>query len=217
AELAATRRDGATPDEPAAGFHAAVREMAALADRLILLGEGERARLARIGAPVGHGVVVPNPVDAALYAGADAALFRQAIGLDDFVLCVGRIEPRKNQAMLAHALRGTGLPLVLIGHAENHAYLAAVHRHGGAELRVLDRLEPDSPLLASAYAAARVVVLPSWAEGAPLVALEAAAAGASLVLSDAAAAELPDGLARRCDPGDAASIRRAVQEAWETR
>ncbi|MGG5821769.1 glycosyltransferase [Falsiroseomonas sp. HW251] len=216
-DLAARRADPAELGEAAPGFHAAVREMVGLADRLILLSGRERERLAAIGAPERPADIVHNPVDAAFFANADPALFRRETGLDDFVLCVARLEARKNQLMLAHALRDSGLPLVLIGHTGSEAYRAEIERHAGPGLRILDRLPPHSPLLASAYAAARVAVLPSWSEGAPLVALEAAAAGAALVLSDESGeSEYFGGLARYCDPADPASIREAVLEAWET-
>lgn len=205
-------------EEPSPGFHAAVREMCALADRLVLLGETERARLARIGARTEHGRVVLNPVDAALFGQADPALFEQATGLRDVVLCLARLEPRKNQLMLVQALRETGLPLVLVGHGDNRAYRALLEKHRAGNVHILDRLEPNSPLLAAACAAARVAVLPSWSEGVPLAALEAAAAGAALVLSEQSGArEHLAEFSRGCDAGDLASIRAAVLEAWETR
>jgi glycosyltransferase involved in cell wall biosynthesis len=215
AELAARRAEPAL-GEAAPGFHAAVREMCGLADHLVLLSERERDRLAAIGALVGSASIVHNPVDAGVFADADPALFRRHAGVEDFVLCVARIEPRKNQAVLAHALRDTGLPLVLVGHCANEPYRALVEKHGGPGLRILDRLPPNSPLLASAFAAARVAVLPSWSEGAPLAALEAAAAGASLVLSDLSGeSEYFGDRARYCDPADPASIRAAVLAAWQ--
>lgn len=213
------RQAGVTPAaEAAPGFHAAVREMAALADRLVFLSERERGRLARIGARTEHGVVVRNPVDAALFSGADPTLFEQEYGLRDFVLCVARIEPRKNQLLLAHALRDADVPLVLLGHSGNPGYRELVEKHGGPNLRILDRLPPNSPLLASAYAAARVAVLPSWAEGAPLAALEAAASGAALVLSDESGeSEYFGDFARYVDPADPAGMRRQILDAFETR
>jgi glycosyltransferase involved in cell wall biosynthesis len=217
AAVAARRAADAPPTEPAPGFHAALREMAAASDRLILLSERERARLARIGAETGHGRVVRNPVDAPHFAAADPALFRRETGLHDFVLCVARLEPRKNQLMLIHALRETGLPLVLLGHGTDAAFRETLERHRPPAVRVLDRLPPDSPLLASAFAAARVFALPSWAEGAPLAALEAAAAGAPLVLTDESGErEYFGDAARYADPADAGSIRDAVLAAWDS-
>jgi glycosyltransferase involved in cell wall biosynthesis len=216
ADLAAARAAGDAPAEAMPGFHDAVREMAHHADRLILVSERERARLARIGAETTRARIVRNPVDAAFFGAADPALFRDHVGLSDFVLCVARLEPRKNQLMLVHALRETGLPVVLVGQATNNTYAQVLERHATGDLRILGRLPAHSPLLASAYAAARVVALPSWAEGAPLAALEAAAAGARLVLSDdSGESEYFGDLARYCDPGDAASIRAAVLAAWD--
>lgn len=218
AALRRRRAEGRSGPEATPGFHAAVREMADLADRLVLLSEREGARLAGIGARLDHARVVRNPVDAVFFAGADPALFRRASGLDDFVLCVARIEPRKNQLLLAHALRGTGVKLVLLGHSAHPEYRELVEMHGGPDLVVMDRLPANSPLLASAFAAARVAVLPSWAEGAPLAALEAAAAGAALVVSDQSGeSEYFGRFARYIDPADPAAIRAAVLEAFETR
>jgi glycosyltransferase involved in cell wall biosynthesis len=216
AALQARRAGDEAGAEAVPGFHAAVREMATLSDQLIFLSERERARLARIGAPVDHGTVVHNPVDAKLFAEADPSLFEREYGLRDFVLCVARIEARKNQVMLVHALRDTGLPIVLIGHTANQPYRDILEKHRTPHVTVIDRLPPNSPLLASAFAAARVAVLASWAEGAPLAALEGAASGANLVLSDESGeSEYFGDRARYCDPGDPASIRRAVMEAYE--
>lgn len=217
AELRARRTSDEVGAEAVPGFHAAVREMATLADHMVFLSERERARLARIGAPVEHGTVVHNPVDAKLFADADPTLFEQEYGIKDFVLCVARIEARKNQVMLVHALRDSGLPIVLIGHTANQPYRDILEKHRTPNVTVIDRLPPNSPLLASAFAAARVAVLASWAEGAPLAALEAAASGANLVLSDESGeSEYFGDRARYCDPGDPASIRQAVMDAYST-
>lgn len=217
AALAARRAARARGPEPVPGFTAALREMASLTDQLVFLSERERARMEGYGIPTADGVVVRNPVDAGIFGTADPALFERETGLRDFVLCVARIEPRKNQLMLVHALRDTALPVVLVGHAPNPAYFMLVERHGGGRVHVLDRLTPNSPLLASAYAAAAVTVLPSWSEGASLAALEAAAAGSSLVLSDQSGErEYFGDHARYCDPGDPEAIRRAVLDAYET-
>jgi glycosyltransferase involved in cell wall biosynthesis len=217
AELADRRADGDPRPEPAPGFGAALREMAALADGIALLSEAERGRLDAYGARTDHARLVRNPVDVGLFAGADPGLFRAATGLTDFVLCPARLEPRKNQLILIQALRGTGLPVVLLGHAPHAAYRDTVEKHRFDGLHVMERLEANSPLLASAYAAARVVALPSWSEGAPLAALEAAAAGAAVVLAEGAAErECLGPFAHYADVADPAALKRAVMAAWET-
>ncbi|MDR7457602.1 MAG: glycosyltransferase [Armatimonadota bacterium] len=81
--------------------------------------------------------------------------------------------------------------------------------------RWLGELPYDSTLLASAFAAAKVFVLPSLTEGQPLAALQAAAAGANLVLSDLPYLRDTFGDdAWYCNPRSPASIRRAVLDAY---
>jgi glycosyltransferase involved in cell wall biosynthesis len=217
-EMVQKRRVSGTKVEPEPGYYTAVRAMLRLSDAAIFLSERERDRLSAIGADVSRGTVVHNPVDSALYGDADPQLFIDEYGLKDFVLCVARQESRKNQLMLMHALADTGIPLVLIGHMASAEYVALMDRYKTDNVHIIGRLPPNSPMLASAYAASRVATLPSWSEGAPLSALEAAAAGASLVLSDASGeSEYFGDLARYLDPASVLSIRNEILTAYETR
>ena len=212
------RLNPAAAREPMGGYFAMVREMIQLADHVILLSAKERELLAAIGAKPENWSVVHNPSDNAAFKAADPALFTDTYGLKDFVLCVGRVEARKNQLMLAHALRGTGIPLVIIGHTPSKEYRELIERRGGETVHFLGRLQAGSDLLLSAFRAARVATLPSWSEGAPLAALEAGAAGAALVLSDRSSEpEYFGPFARYTNPADPRSIREAILEAYETR
>jgi glycosyltransferase involved in cell wall biosynthesis len=62
-----------------------------------------------------HFRLLPNGCDPELYTQADPSLFEKTHGLRDFLLCVGRIEPNKNQLLLCYALRETDIPIVLVG------------------------------------------------------------------------------------------------------
>lgn len=127
---------------------------------------------------------VYNGVDRSFLTPTDARLFRTHFSIDGpFVLNVGNIEPRKNQLGLVRAMRGHDLPLVLIGQARDQAYFDQVMAEGGDTVRYLGRLEHDSPLLRSAYAACSVFVLPSTLETPGLAALEAAAQGACIAVT----------------------------------
>ena len=155
-------------------------------------------------------------VDPGLFLDPDPDAFRKSTGISTpFVMQAGRIEPAKNQAMLCWALRETNLPIVLIG-GSNHwpAYAALCKNIGGQRVQIIDHL--PQPLLASAYAAAAVHVLPSWMETCGLVSLEAALAGAPLVGSTFGhELEYLEGDAWYADPGDPDSLRKAVVAAWE--
>ncbi|MGO4682106.1 glycosyltransferase [Hyphomicrobium sp. 2TAF46] len=210
------RELGRTSTEAAPGHHAYVREMVRLADQVICLSEHEQRALRRIGADVEISTIVRNPVDADRFGQADPSIFADAFGFKDYVVCVGRIESRKNQLMLIQALSGLNIPVVLIGAISDKKYGEKIHRRAGDNIHFTGRIDPSSPLIASALAGARVSVLPSWCEGAPLAALEAAAAGASMVLSNRSSEpEYFGDLARYCDPADLGSIRDTILEAYE--
>jgi glycosyltransferase involved in cell wall biosynthesis len=203
------------PKELRPGYFAKVRRMVSLADHTILLSEKERELLSSIGAVPQASSIVHNPVDVSMFRNADTTLFAEQYNVRDYVLCVGRIEPRKNQLMLVHALRDLNIPIVLIGHLGGK-YLELIKQIAGNNLKIIDRLPPNSDILASAYAGARVFVLPSWSEGASLAALEAAAAGINLVLSNRSSEqEYFKNHAQYCDPGDSESIRLAVESAYQ--
>ena len=155
-------------------------------------------------------------VDPAVFLDADPEPFQRHTGIrGPFVLQAGRVEAGKNQAMLCWALRQTRLPIVLIGGTSHWpAYAELCKAISGDRLTLIDHLPQD--LLASAYAAARVHCLASWMDTCGLVSLEAALSGTPLVGSTFGhELEYLRGDAWLADPGDATSIRRAVEGAWE--
>lgn len=160
--------------------------------------------------------IVHNPVNPTPYLRADPELFKKTYNLDEYILCVGRIEIRKNQLMLAYALKDTGLTMVLAGHTTDPEYLDLVKKYGSKNIILVDRLEANSPMLASAYAGCRVYCLPSFSEGASLANLEAAASGCNMVVSNRSSEkEYFGNFARYCDPADVESIRDTILDAWK--
>jgi len=193
------------------------RELLGLADAILPNSEAEARQLVTLfGADPGRIRVVPNGVEVR-FADADPAGYRARFGGGDFVLYVGRVEPRKNVLGLIRGLAPTGLPLVVLGDAVpgHEAYAAACKRAGGDLVRWLPRVDHDDPLLDSAYAAARVVALPSWFETPGLAALEGALAGRAVVVT-------PLGCTREyfgdrvlyARPDRPAAIGRAIARAW---
>jgi glycosyltransferase involved in cell wall biosynthesis len=153
-------------------------------------------------------------IDPSIFRYADPEPFVRRYDRRDFVLQVGRIESPKNQLLLAIACRQARLPLVLIGNAQQPQYLEWVRKHGPEDLLVIPHLPQEE--LGSAYAAARVHVLPSWAETCGLVNLEAAMSGAAVVAGILGyETEYLADLAYYCDPASVESIREAVVRAWE--
>ena len=159
--------------------------------------------------------VVPNGAEER-FARADPEPFARLVGARDFVLCAGRIEPRKNQLGLLRAMRGSGVPVVVLGDAAcgHESYASECRRAAGEEVRFVGRLEHDDPLLASAYAACACLALAGWYETPGLVALEAGMSGTPLVLPrGGCAGEYFGEMADYVKPNDLAGIRRAVLAA----
>lgn len=155
--------------------------------------------------------VIPNGFPDA-FPEADPALFRRRFpGLpEDFVLCVARISPRKNQMWLAKACQELSLPLVLIGPINNRNYFEKVRAvHGVFYLGAL-----QGELLASAYKTAKIHALPSWFETPGLSSLEAGACGTSVVSTDQGSPhEYFKDMVAYANPGKRESLRPALEQA----
>ncbi len=120
-----------------------------------------------------------------IFDGVDKQLFERKFGLKDFVLTVGRIEPRKNQLHFIRAMRGIGRPIVIIGgYVSTHKdYFERCQQEADSNVHFLGELPMDSEELRSAYAACNTFVLATWFETPGLAALEAALAGAKIVIT----------------------------------
>ncbi|HWP32040.1 MAG TPA: glycosyltransferase [Fimbriimonadales bacterium] len=151
------------------------------------------------------------------FANATPELFREHTGIrEDFVLHVGVIHKRKNQLNLIRALKGTNFKMVFLGRLHSLEYAARCKREAGEQAMFLDAVSHDSPLLPSAYAAARVVCIPSILDDFLIAGIEAGAAGARLVLSNSwHPQELYGDYALYPNPFSPTDIRRCVEIAWD--
>ena len=162
------------------------KSMMKISDRLLPNSEAEARQLSRyFGMDAKKIRVIPNGVDS-LYEKAAPKTFIERYRIQDFFLCVGRIEPRKNQLNLIRAHKGLDRPLVIIGEAVSRYknYEAQCRKEAAANVHFLGHLPTDSEWLRSAYGACDTFVLPSWFETPGLAALEAALAGAKIVITN---------------------------------
>ena len=150
------------------------------------------------------------------YRQADGRLFSERHGLKDFALCVGRLEPRKNQWQLIEVFRSLpALKLVLIGVFSDPSMEPLIKAYAPPNVVFFPRLPMDE--LASAYAAARIHVLPSWYELPGLVSLEAAAAGSRVATTDwGTARDYFGDLAHYLPPDDPVRMRAVIREAFDS-
>lgn len=161
--------------------------------------------------------VVPNGVERR-FLHSDPNIFIRRYGIKDFVLFVGRIEEgRKNVLRLIKAMNNTDIPLVIIGTpmSSTSSYYDMCKKEAHDNIHFLGHIDHDSELLVSAYSAAIVFVLPSWAETPGLAALEAGLAGCNIVITNrGSTTEYFRNLAIYCNPGSVKSIRNAIIEAY---
>lgn len=167
------------------------------ADAIVTCNASE-ARLLKERYPSKRVVVQPHAVPIEVYRAdqrvAAQAAFPQIRGRQ-VLLCLGRVDPVKNQGWLleqapAFFRRHPQTLLVLAGPCTDEPYgqhLAQIIRDGGMADRVLltGGMPPNDPRLIGLLQEAAVVVVPSVSETFGLVVLEAWAAGAPVIASRA--------------------------------
>lgn len=163
-------------------------------------------------------MVIPNATDLR-YKGASPVSAVNKYGVKDYVLCVGKIEPRKNQLQLVKALEGTDIPLIILG-----SYIPNEKWYYDEVLKVIDKnsnmqhiefLPYDSELLASLFAGAKVHALLGQNETPGIVNLEAGIAGANLVVGDCVPVrEYLNDYALYADYKSVEDVKKKVTEAY---
>lgn len=197
-------------------FNRGIAELAKNAKAICGTSRWELAKFAAyFGPPLPELHRLPNGVEAR-FAEGDGEAFRKALGIEgDFILFVGRIERDKGLLSLIEGLKGTNLPLVVIGPEGRQRYVDACRRAAGPNVKWLGPIPHASPLMPGAYAACRVFALPSVGETFCLSAAEAVVAGKRVVLGKWWNPQ--ENFGEACVPvgGRPAEIREAVQRAWQ--
>jgi glycosyltransferase involved in cell wall biosynthesis len=185
------------------------------ADLVICSSDATRRDCERAGIDAERLRLVPLGVDLVPVSAADVERVRRRYLLpEQFVLFVGTIEPRKNLARLADAMRRPNMPgpLVVAG-ADGWGNVGIVD-HGDT---LFLGFVPEADL-APLYAAASVFAYPSEREGFGLPVAEAMAQGAAVVTSSGTSTEEVAGAAAvLVDPFDVDDIARGIAEAADRR
>lgn len=159
-------------------------------------------------------VVVPNAAHARTFKLPRSTTEREP----STVLCVGRIEPRKNQLALIRAVRNSDIHLQIAGQGGrfSHRYARLCRKEAGPNVAFLGWKSPAE--LRSLYQAAKVHASVSWYETPGLANLEAGLMGCTLVVTTGGSTrEYFGDAAEYCVPDDPASIDRALRAALARR
>jgi glycosyltransferase involved in cell wall biosynthesis len=174
-----------------------VPRVARAARRVIAVSEFTRDEIVELlGVPRERIDVIPNAVGPPFVVDGPAAK-------GDYVLAVGTLEPRKNQALVQQAARALAVELRVVG----------ARGWGDVQIDGWVGQVPDEQL-AALYRGARCLVYPSLYEGFGIPVLEAMACGTPVVTSAGGATEeVAGGAAVLVDPHDVAAIAAGIEEA----
>ncbi|QYR20625.1 glycosyltransferase family 4 protein [Paenibacillus sp. sptzw28] len=176
-----------------------VRRSAHQAKQIHTVSKYSKDQLVRLyGVPEEKIRIVPNGVDLSKFTIDDKDYSRHLIqdkyGIKDFILTVGRIEPRKNHIQLLKAYKrlkermndvGT---LVIIGKPDFgfKEFFNKINELGLQNcVKIIDSI--DDEYLPHVYRAARLFVYPTFAEGFGIPPLEAMATGVPVITSNTTA------------------------------
>lgn len=134
--------------------------------------------------------------------------FKERYGLDNYILCVGKLSKKNNQIALAEACDKLGLKLVLIGNAKDKQHLDDIIEFKN----VLYLGTMDDYNLYNAYKFAKLYVNPSFEETTSLYSLEAAANGCNIVCTqNGSSVEYFKDMASYFNPYEINDISRILQ------
>jgi glycosyltransferase involved in cell wall biosynthesis len=160
--------------------------------------------------------IVPHGV-AVRFFDADPGPFRARVRINGrFALMAGRIAPDNRQLAVARALAELALPLVVVGDARERDASYLRELRSMRTVVCVDALAHDDPMLASAYAAAALLVRAGPGAGESMAVAEALAAGTPVV--NPLGAGLPAEAGRTavvCCGDDAAALQCAVSDLLE--
>ncbi len=176
-------------------------------------------RLTALGAPPGKVRLLYNGVDPQAFRPLDRGWARRALGLPEdepLVLFVGNLKRAKGPGLFVEALgrlaRNGGAPAgAILGSGPYRTALERAIRARGLQGRVHLAGAADHPVMATWYAAADAVCLPSLMEGVPNVVLEALACGRPVVAT--AVGGIPEVMDETCGALVPAGDVEALAEA----
>lgn len=161
--------------------------------------------------------VVPNAIDTAAAKKALEKKNEEFEKYKNWLICVGRIDTRKNQLNLIKAIKDSDYKLLLVGKKSpgQTVYFNRVMEaiKGNPNIEYIESVE--NSMLYQLYKVCKVSVLPSWFETPGLVSLEAAAMGCNIVVSDKGTTkDYFRDYAFYCDVMNPASIRESIDRAY---
>jgi glycosyltransferase involved in cell wall biosynthesis len=149
--------------------------------------------------------------------------YENKLDMVNYIICVGRIEPRKNQLSVIEAVKNfrenhdLDVNLVLIGTKAGRQHFEYSKKFDEALkkypwIRHIEKVPYEE--MPSYYHFAKVGVSASWFETTGLTSLEAVYSGTNAVAAGERAEEYLGNLASYCRPDDIGSIEKAIEKEY---
>jgi len=140
-----------------------IEALVARAEQLLFKSSTEREHFQRyINVDPARCAVVGSGISDRFLLPADKDLLPTVCDVSDYVLCLGLIEPVKNQLELIKALNELQINGLMVGGFRDEAYYRQCVRDAHRGIHFLPFIQPCSALLRSALANARIVAEPSF-------------------------------------------------------
>lgn len=193
------------------GHRKSVQYLAKHAGILLPNSENEYARFVKKYGIAQFYRVIPNGID----NNVAAKVSRKNPKYENVILCVARIEGRKNQLNLIRALNNTAYKVYIHGKPSpnNIGYYEQCRAEAADNIHFSEWLTEDE--LYEMYHSAKVHILPSYFETTGLSSLEAAVMGCNIVVTEKGdTRDYFKNDAWYCNPDDLSSIKKAVDDAY---
>jgi glycosyltransferase involved in cell wall biosynthesis len=128
--------------------------------------------------------IIPNGINPVFFEDDGPAVLHPNAPDEPYVLCVGRLDSRKNQIRLAQACRELDVPLFLVGDILDDKTAATVQSIANEWTGLWWNPGVDHEKLAEVYRGAHTLACPSTLEIWPNVVAEGGAMGCNLVVSE---------------------------------
>lgn len=199
-----------------AGLKRMNRKTLEMADYVLTQTELEAKDLEKLYKVKFNWEIIPNGVSDSFLNPTDV---KNLLPFEDYIVSVGRIEPRKNNLNLIASVKelrkdlGEDLRLVFVGKKSNkhkeYTDLFEMELKANSWITYLDYL--NYMQMPSIYKYAKVCASTSWFETTGLTLLEALFMGTNAVSTSPRAKELLGDLCSYCEPNDIKSIKLAIK------
>jgi glycosyltransferase involved in cell wall biosynthesis len=165
--------------------------------------------------------VIFNGINKVIYKESKKIItYLQANKINEYVLCPGRIEPRKNQLRIINAIKNSLIPVLFVGRMTkmHYSYSKEFIKLVNESKNIFYLEEVNQEDMMTLYNHAKVAITASWFETTGLVGLEAGSMGCNVVMTEKGyTKEYYKDHVWYCNPENTFSIQNAIISSYKAK